>query len=136
MEFYLVDDKKLRGLCADIFQREGLDAASAADVAGMLISADLRGVRGHGVIRVKKYLDRLSGGGANKTADMRVVRETPVTAVIDADNGLGGVASGHLAVRLARANGGTSRLRHGFGAQLLTTSAWRATGRWRWPGRT
>lgn len=102
MEFYLVENEKLRGLCTEIFRQEGLDGASAQDVADMLISADLRGVRSHGVIRVKKYLDRIRSGGANRQANMQVVRETPVTAVIDADNGLGGVASG-MAVRLARA---------------------------------
>ncbi|MEL7608037.1 MAG: Ldh family oxidoreductase [Bacillota bacterium] len=117
MEFYLIDDQKLRSLCVDIFKREGLDDTSSADVADMLISADLRGVRSHGVIRVKKYLDRISSGGANKNANMRVVHETPVTAIIDADNGLGGVVSG-MAVRLAR----SKAEQYGFGMVSVKNS--------------
>lgn len=101
MKFYRVDSHKLSNLCREIFKGEGLDESSASDVTDLLIAADLRGVRSHGVIRVKKYLDRIKSGGANKDADMKIVRETPVTAVLDAEDGLGGVASAR-AVRMAR----------------------------------
>jgi LDH2 family malate/lactate/ureidoglycolate dehydrogenase len=117
MDFYLIDNEKLYALCVDIFKREGLDDTSAADVAEMLISADLRGVRSHGVIRVKKYLDRIRSGGAKKNANMQVVYETPVTAVLDADNGLGGVASA-MAVRLAR----SKAEQYGFGMVSVKNS--------------
>ena len=117
MDFYLIDHQKLRALSTAIFRSEGLSEEAAADVAEMLISADLRGVRSHGVIRVKKYLDRIRAGGANKNAELKVIFETPISAVIDADNGLGGPASA-MAVRLARRKAESS----GFGMVSVRNS--------------
>ena len=62
------------------------DAALAADV---LLSADLRGVDSHGVARLSGYVRLWEKGRINAQPNIRVVHETPSTAVVDGDGGLG-----------------------------------------------
>lgn len=62
------------------------DADIGADV---LLSADLRGVDSHGVARLSGYVRLWEAGRINAQPDIRVVYETPSTAVVDGDGGLG-----------------------------------------------
>jgi L-2-hydroxycarboxylate dehydrogenase (NAD+) len=62
------------------------DAKAAADV---LASADLRGIDTHGVARLAQYVEMFRQGRINPRPDIRVVRESPSTATVDGDNGLG-----------------------------------------------
>ncbi len=73
------------------------DAELAADV---LAVADLRGIDSHGVARLYSYYGMLEAGRINARPQLRVVRETPSTATLDGDNGLGLVV-GPKANRLA-----------------------------------
>jgi LDH2 family malate/lactate/ureidoglycolate dehydrogenase len=66
-----------------------IDARIAADV---LVSADLRGISSHGVIRLHSYYgDRLRKGGINPTSPLKTLRESPATLALDGGNGLGQV---------------------------------------------
>lgn len=62
------------------------DARLAADV---LATADLRGIDTHGVARLAQYVEMFQRGWINPRPEVRVVRETPSTATVDGDNGLG-----------------------------------------------
>ncbi len=62
------------------------DATTAATV---LIAADLRGIDSHGVARLSGYLRLWEAGRVNPKPNIRVVYETPSTAVVDGDAGLG-----------------------------------------------
>jgi LDH2 family malate/lactate/ureidoglycolate dehydrogenase len=62
------------------------DARITADV---LVAADLRGVSSHGVARLRRYVQGIRDGMMIPRSDVRVVTETPVTALIDAGGGLG-----------------------------------------------
>ena len=101
MKSYLVSSKDLERFEEKLFEAVGLRAADAHSVAALLVHADLRNVRSHGVLRTKPYLDKILGGGAKKDSTYEVVHETPNTAVIDAAGGLGALA-GEKAVKLAR----------------------------------
>ncbi len=57
--------------------------------ADVLLSADLRGVDSHGVARLSGYVRLYEKGRLNPTPDIKVVHETPSTAVVDGDAGLG-----------------------------------------------
>jgi L-2-hydroxycarboxylate dehydrogenase (NAD+) len=59
--------------------------------ASRLVEADMRGRSGHGLIRLPPYVDRIRAGGINVRPAVKVLRETPVSAQIDGDNGLGQV---------------------------------------------
>lgn len=101
MEEYLIDYDKLKEFTKEVFQKTGCNEESAESVADLLVDSDLRGVRSHGVIRIKQYVEKITGGGADVNAEMELVKETPNTAVLDAKGGLGAVA-GMKAVEIAR----------------------------------
>lgn len=55
----------------------------------VLLSADLRGVDSHGVARLSGYVRLWEKGRINATPEIHVSYETPSTAVVDGDSGLG-----------------------------------------------
>lgn len=83
----------LTSFCCEAFQRAGLTEADARTVTATLIEADLRGVETHGMYRVPMYIRRLLSGQANPRPRMSVVRETPFSILLDADNALGQLAA-------------------------------------------
>ncbi len=62
------------------------DAETAAKA---LLSADLRGVDSHGVARLSGYVRLWEVKRVNSSPSLRVIHETPSTAVVDGDRGLG-----------------------------------------------
>ncbi len=54
-----------------------------------MLSADLRGVDSHGVARLSGYIRLWEKGRINAKPQIKVVHETPSTATIDGDAGLG-----------------------------------------------
>lgn len=63
------------------------DSDLAADV---LIEADLRGCESHGVSNmVRRYIEMYADGRLNPRPNVRVVRESAVSATLDADLGIG-----------------------------------------------
>jgi LDH2 family malate/lactate/ureidoglycolate dehydrogenase len=87
----------------------GVDAAQSRDVAEVLLAADIRGIESHGIARLRWfYVDRIRLGTINKAPTYKVVRETPTSFLLDADNGLGHPASivaMRKAIDLAREHG-------------------------------
>lgn len=72
-----------------IFERVGLPEPDAAVVADSLVSADLRGVDSHGVIRVPIYVKRLRLGLVEPRPSIRLARDHGAVAVLDGGNGMG-----------------------------------------------
>lgn len=72
-----------------IFQKIGCPQEQARTAAVALLSADLRGIDSHGVARLIGYVRLWEAGRANPTPDIRIIHETPSTAVVDGDGGLG-----------------------------------------------
>jgi len=62
------------------------DAQLAAEV---LATSDLRGIDSHGVARLHTYFDMLTLERINPRPNVQIARETPSTATVDGDNGLG-----------------------------------------------
>ncbi len=78
------------------FAREVLTAVDVlpehAEVTALrLLEADLRGRSGHGLIRLPQYVPRIEAGGINLRPEITMLRESPVSALVDGDNGLGQV---------------------------------------------
>jgi L-2-hydroxycarboxylate dehydrogenase (NAD+) len=73
----------------NIFRSIGLTEADAKLATDVLLSADLRGIDSHGVARLSGYVRLWEAGRINATPDIRIVHETPSTAVVDGDRGLG-----------------------------------------------
>jgi ureidoglycolate dehydrogenase (NAD+) len=61
--------------------------------AGVLLWANLRGVDSHGVLRVPWYLENIAEGIMNPQPDIKTIKETPATLLVDADRALGPVVT-------------------------------------------
>ncbi|GAA4377077.1 Ldh family oxidoreductase [Hymenobacter koreensis] len=83
-----------------VFRSMGCSETDARQATETLLSADLRGVDSHGVARLSGYLRLWEAQRVNATPSIGVVHETPSTAVVDGDAGLGLVVGPH-AMRLA-----------------------------------
>lgn len=101
MQNYLVDSKKLEAFEQEVFSAVGLEEKDASAIAKLLVHADLRNVRSHGVLRTVPYIEKIRQGGASTKSTYPVVKETANTAVIDAQGGLGALV-GEKAVEIAR----------------------------------
>jgi len=80
---------RLHQFTQDVFIQCGMPASDAALAADVLLSADLRGIDSHGVARLNGYVRLYEAGRANMHAHHKIIHQTPSTATIDADNGLG-----------------------------------------------
>ena len=84
----------------EVFKRLDVPEKDAKIVADNLITADMRGIESHGVQRLKRYVDGITKGAVNVHPDIRIVKESPVFAVLDGDEALGQVA-GYRGMKLA-----------------------------------
>ena len=91
---------RLHQFAVNLFIKIGCPHDQAIEAANVLLSADLRGVDSHGVARLVGYLRLYKKNRINPKPQLSVVHETPSTAVVDGDAGLGLVA-GPYAMRLA-----------------------------------
>lgn len=79
----------LNNFCREVFEAMGCSQEDAALAAGVLLSADLRGVDSHGVARLIGYVRLWESGRINPKPNVRIIHETPSTATVDGDAGLG-----------------------------------------------
>jgi len=94
------DAGRLEEFARRVFVQFGVRAADAEEAARILSLADLRGIDSHGIARLHAYSRMLDKGRINPAPEMTIVRETPGTATVDGDNGLGLIV-GPWANRLA-----------------------------------
>jgi len=95
---FLYREADLKDYMIRYFTRLDVPAEHAAISAEVLLSADLRGVDSHGMIRLNTYYgNRIRKGMIDPKTPYKVVHETATTAAIDGGNGLGHVAS-HFAM--------------------------------------
>ena len=69
----------------------GMPEANAETTADVLGWADLHGVDSHGISMIPGYDRARRTGRANMNARPRIIKETPVSALVDGDGGLGHV---------------------------------------------
>ena len=67
----------------------GMPPATAAGTAEIMAWADLHGIDSHGISMIPTYDARRRDGKMRMEAIPRIVKETPVSALIDGDGGLG-----------------------------------------------
>src|SRR5206468_10340331 len=97
----LVSEAELRRTVTQIFEKVGVSKDDAAEAADVLTMTDLRGVETHGVSNMlRAYVRDYKAGKLDPRPGWRVLRESPGTAVIDAERRLG-VVVGPRAMRLA-----------------------------------
>ena len=85
----------LRAFMERAFAAEGFAAEQAAQIADVLMQADLFGIESHGAQRMMYYHRNIASGSAVVGAEPEILRQTPVSALVD-----GHFAMGHLAARM------------------------------------
>ena len=92
--------EKMDAFCREVFQKLGMSEKDSASIAEVLLESDLMGIESHGLQRLIMYYGGIQVGRIDPKAQIRVVRETPVSALIDGDDGFGHVA-GKMAMQMA-----------------------------------
>ncbi|MFC4274016.1 Ldh family oxidoreductase [Achromobacter aloeverae] len=89
------NETELTELGTRAFQGLGLPREDAADVARVLLLADMFGLSTHGFSRIESYGDRLQLGGINARARIQVDAPAPALRLVDGDNGVGPLVGMH-----------------------------------------
>ncbi|MGN1016495.1 MAG: Ldh family oxidoreductase [Faecousia sp.] len=85
----------------DVFKAYGVPEEDAKICTDVLLESDRRGIESHGCNRFKPiYLDRIKNGTLLPVTKIDILKETPTTVVMDANNGMGMVASYHMMEKL------------------------------------
>ena len=98
-----------------IFEKIGCSDTDADTAANVLLSADIRGIDSHGIARLSGYVRLWEAKRVNATPAIKIIHETPSTAVVDGDKGLGLVVAPfamQLAIDKAKNVGKQQSLRH------------------------
>ena len=98
----------LEQFVTDAFLKFGFSEEDAKIITDVLITADKYGIESHGMQRVSRYNNGLQSGLIKLDAKPEVVFETPVSAVIDAHEGMGQPVSYramNLAIEKAKTSG-------------------------------
>ena len=72
-----------------ILKKIGCSEADAEIATKVLLSADIRGVDSHGIARLSGYVRLWDVKRVNTIPALKIIHETPSTAVVDGDSGLG-----------------------------------------------
>jgi LDH2 family malate/lactate/ureidoglycolate dehydrogenase len=88
--------KRLEAFIRDAFVAAGAKEEHAATIADRMIESDLQSMHGHGIFRLPAYIRRVKEGGYNLNPNIKIIRETSNSALVDGDNGFG-----HVVVRYA-----------------------------------
>jgi len=122
--------ERLKSFVVEILVRLDVLPEHAEIAARRLIDADLRGRNGHGLIRIPQYVARIEAGGINLRPEIQLLRETPVSGLVDGDNGLGQVVMTmatetaiEKAIRSGMAWVGTVHSNHAGAAGIYTALA-------------
>ncbi|MFW9936901.1 MAG: Ldh family oxidoreductase [Candidatus Thorarchaeota archaeon] len=116
-EIYYIKPNILKSFIKDVFLKLGVPKKDTDIIADVLLTSDLRGIDSHGIQRCKMYYDRIKQGIYNPKTKIKIVKDTPSTAVIDGGCGMGpviGYYSMNLAIKKAK--------KYGLGAVAVRNS--------------
>ncbi len=77
----------------EVFSKMGCSKEDAEKASKVFLAAELRGLASHGMIRIKDYFQLWEAKRINTKPNIRIVHETPSTAVIDGDGAIGMIAA-------------------------------------------
>lgn len=88
-----VPHQVMQRFVSQLGQTVGLPGDKADLLADLLVTNDLRGVFSHGSTQMATYARLMRDGILNRQPDVQIVKETPVSVLVDGDGGLGYFAS-------------------------------------------
>ncbi len=92
--------KTIEKITNAIFLALGCDQTDAEIITQHLLLSDIRGIKTHGVLRLKEYYDLCKIQRINTQPNIQLIHETPSTGLLDADKSFG-MISGRKAMKLA-----------------------------------
>ncbi len=98
----------VKKFCIQVFQGYGFNVKESEDITDVLLAADLNGFESHGIQRLTRYDFEVKSGFVKLDAPWEVLKETPISAVIDAHDGMGqlvGIRAMNLAIEKAKQYG-------------------------------
>ena len=90
----------LKKFCTDAFLKFGFNEGECDIIVDVLLTSDLYGIESHGMQRLVRYHKGIEKGLIKIDAKPEIVFETPVSAVIEGNDGMGQLL-GHKAMSLA-----------------------------------
>lgn len=108
MKYGRIDYEILRGFCIRALEGYGFEREESIQIAEVLLDADLSGIESHGVQRFIRYHREITEGLVHVKSSGEIVEETPVSATIEGNNGMGqllGIRAMKLAVEKAGKTG-------------------------------
>lgn len=100
MGYVTYSAEHLDKFCMEAFGKFGFSEEQARIISDVLMLSDLYGIESHGMQRLVRYHKGIEKGTIKIDAKPEVVFETPISAVIDAHDGMGQLV-GHDAMALA-----------------------------------
>ncbi len=90
----------LKTFCTDAFKKFGFSEEECDIIVDVLLTSDLYGIESHGMQRLVRYHKGIEKGLIKVDAKPEIVFETPVSAVIEGNDGMGQLL-GHKAMTIA-----------------------------------
>lgn len=91
---------QLKKFCTDAFMKFGFTKDESDIIVDVLLTSDLYGIESHGMQRLVRYHKGIEKGLIKVDAKPEIVFETPVSAVIEGNDGMGQLL-GHYAMNIA-----------------------------------
>ena len=90
----------MKAFCNEVFKKFGFTEEESSIITDVLMLSDIYGIESHGVQRLVRYHKGIESGMIKVHAKPEIVKETPVSAVIDGHEGMGQLI-GHFSMNLA-----------------------------------
>lgn len=100
--------KTLKKFCTDAFLKFGFNESESEIIVDVLLTSDMYGIESHGMQRLVRYHKGIEKGLIKVDAKPEVVFETPVSAVIEGNDGMGqllGYKAMNIAIEKAKKTG-------------------------------
>jgi L-2-hydroxycarboxylate dehydrogenase (NAD+) len=81
--------QQLYNFTFDVFTKMGCSEQHATTATTVLLNADARGIDSHGIARLVGYVRLWEAKRVNATPNIKIIHQTPSTATVDGDAGLG-----------------------------------------------
>lgn len=100
--------EQLKAFCSEAFNRFGFNVSESQIITDVLLLSDLYGIESHGTNRIVMIHQQIKDGYIDIHAQPKLIMETPISAVIDGQRGMGQLVSDHamkIAMQKAKTSG-------------------------------
>lgn len=108
MAYLRLNYEDLKTFCEKVYAGYGFTKEESRIITEVLLAADLYGIESHGVQRMIRYHKEITDGMVKMDAKPEIVRETPLSAVIEGNDAMGQVLASRamqMAIEKAKAHG-------------------------------